>query len=108
MSERGFHVIEEALRGYAQRVPGLADDASSISTSRLAGVTELPGDCFCDVGREVGLPEAFRQAAQRQLDGIAAVAAAMRGLGGAVGGALRSYQQQDEDHAAMINRAGQV
>ncbi len=107
MGERGFHVIEEALRGYAQRVPGLADDASSISRSRLTGVTELPGDCFCDVGREVGLPEVFQQAAQRQLDGIAA-AAAVRGLGGAVGGALTSYQQQDEDHSAMINRAGQV
>lgn len=108
MGERGFHVIEEALRGYAQRVPGLADDATSISRSRLTGVTELPGDCFCDVGREVGLPEVFQQAAQRQLDGIAAAAAAVRGLGGAVGGALMSYQQQDEDHAAMINRAGQI
>lgn len=104
----GYYVDPAALAAYGSAVPGLAAQLGETGSTTLSGTTALAADCFGQVGHEVGLTAAFRQAAQREVDGLAAGAAALDALAAAVRGANTGYGQQDEDHAGLVNRSTQI
>lgn len=108
MPDSGFKVEPEALESYKSTMTALAGELGKVGTGTLSGVTALPGDCFGKIGAEVGLNGAFQQAAQAQLDGVAAASTGLGDLAKAVGDALVAYQQQQADHVKSINKAEQV
>ena len=86
----GYYVDPAALAAYGSTVPGLAAQLGETGSTTLSGTTALAADCFGQVGQEVGLTAAFQQAAQREVDGLAAAVAALDGLAAAVRGATRA------------------
>ncbi|MET0237920.1 MAG: hypothetical protein ABW224_24995 [Kibdelosporangium sp.] len=108
MPDSGFKVEPEALASYQSTMAALAGELGKVGTGTLSGVTALPGDCFGKIGAEVGLNGAFQQAAQAQLDGVAASSAGLADLAKAVGDALVSYEQQQTDHVKSINKAERI
>ncbi|WP_086821119.1 type VII secretion target [Allokutzneria sp. NRRL B-24872] len=107
MVEQGFKVDPAALTKYTTATPGLADELGRVGSATLGPITSLPGDAFGKIGAEVGVNQAFHQAAKATADGVAAAAAGLTGLAGSVAGALKTYQQQDAEHAALMRRQGQ-
>ncbi|TCO65549.1 hypothetical protein [Actinocrispum wychmicini] len=108
MPEGGFKVEPEALESYRSTMTSMADELGKVGTGALSGMNALPGDCFGKIGAEVGLNGAFQQAAQAQLDGVAAASSGLSALAKAVGDALTGYQNQQADHEGSIKRAEQV
>ena len=108
MPDDGFKVEPEALEAYQRTMTALAGDLGKVGTGTLSGVNSLPGDCFGKIGAEVGLNSAFQQAAQAQIDGVAAASNGLAGLAKAVGDALAGYQHQQADTAKSIRRAEQI
>lgn len=108
MQETGFGVEHEALESYQSTMTSMADELGKVGTGTLSGVNALPGDCFGKIGAEVGLNTAFQQAAQAQIDGVAAASSGLSELAKAVGDASTGYRQQQADHASSIKRAEQV
>jgi hypothetical protein len=104
----GYYVDPATLASYGRAVPGLAAQLGETGSATLSGATALAADCFGQVGREVGLTAAFQQATQREVDGLAAAAAALDALAAAVRGANTGYGQHEEDHARLVNRSTQL
>ncbi|MCP3800401.1 hypothetical protein NLX83_14140 [Allokutzneria sp. A3M-2-11 16] len=104
MVEQGFKVDQAALSSYAKSTPGLAEDLGKVGSATLSSITALPSDAFGKIGGEVGISQAFQQAARTTVDGVAAVSAGLSGLATSVAGALTAYQKQDADHAAIMRR----
>lgn len=100
-------VDDEAVRGYSTAAGRIAEEVRSVGTATLSGANALPDDAFSKLGAEIGLGAAFKTAAQAQLDGVAATAGGIAELAQAVSTGLTGYQQQDEDAAADLRRAGQ-
>jgi hypothetical protein len=98
-------VDEAALTTYRGTAGNLAEQVRSVGTGTLGGANSLPADAFGKIGAEVGLSGAFQQAAQAQLDGVAATASGIAALGQAVGNALAGYQQQDADAASRLRQS---
>lgn len=105
MPDGGFRVEPEALESYKSTMTAMAGELGKVGTGTLSGMNALPADCFGKIGTEVGLSGAFQQAAQAQLDGVAAASTALADLAKAVGDALVGYQQQQEDTAHSIRQA---
>ncbi|MFD7654088.1 type VII secretion target [Actinosynnema sp. NPDC059797] len=106
--ERGFDVDTAALSAYGSTAAGLSDEVAAVGTSTLAGTTSLAAGSFGRIGDEVGLGAAFQRAAQAQVDGVAAAAAALSGLAGAARDASLAYAEQESRNAADLDRAYRV
>ncbi|QFZ23308.1 type VII secretion target [Saccharothrix syringae] len=106
--ERGFGVDTAALSAYGGTAAGLADELGAVGTSTLAGTTSVGAGGFGPLGDEVGLGAAFQRAAQAQVDGVAAAAAALSGLAEAARGAGAAYAEQEARHGADLGRAYRV
>ncbi|MFB9904675.1 type VII secretion target [Allokutzneria oryzae] len=104
MVEQGFKVDPAALSSYSSSTPRLADDLGRVGSTTLSRITALPPDAFGKIGAEVGIGQAFGQAAKATVDGVSAAAAGLTGLAKSVAGALTEYQRQDADHAALMRR----
>ncbi|GAA3992066.1 hypothetical protein GCM10022247_08940 [Allokutzneria multivorans] len=104
MVEQGFKVDPATLTSYSTAAPGLADELGKVGSATLGPITSLPADAFGRIGAEVGVGQAFQQAAKATVDGVAAASAGLTGLAGSVAGALKAYQRQDADHAALMRR----
>ncbi|WP_052406781.1 type VII secretion target [Allokutzneria albata] len=104
MVEQGFKVDPAALTSYSRATPRLAEDLGKVGSATLGPITALPADAFGKIGAEVGIGQAFQQAAKATVDGLAAASAGLSGLATSVAGALTAYQRQDADHAAMMRR----
>lgn len=106
--ERGFGVDLAALSTYSGTASGLAGEVGSVGTSTLAGATSLAAGSFGRIGDEVGLGAAFRQAAQAQVDGVAAASAGLSAFAAAVSRTGTAYAEQEAQHGADFTRAYQV
>ncbi|NUT99495.1 MAG: hypothetical protein HOY78_46550 [Saccharothrix sp.] len=104
----GFAVDTAALTAYSGTASGLAGEVGAIGTSTLAGTTSLAAGSFGKIGDEVGLGAAFQQAAQTQVDGVAAASSGLSAFATAVSKAATAYQEQEAQHGADINRAYKV
>ncbi|MFT7836584.1 hypothetical protein Q5530_10580 [Saccharothrix sp. BKS2] len=103
--ERGFDVDTAALSAYGSAAAGLSEEVGAVGTSTLAGTTSVTAGSFGALGDEVGLGAAFQRAAQAQVDGAAAAAAALSGLAGSARDASRAYAEQEAGNAADLDRA---
>ncbi|RKT57581.1 hypothetical protein [Saccharothrix australiensis] len=106
--ERGFGVDLAALSTYSGTASGLAGEVGAVGTSTLAGTTSLAAGSFGRLGDEVGLGAAFQQAAQAQVDGVAAASAGLSAFASAVSRAGAAYAEQEAQHGADFNRAYRV
>ncbi|MFI9007387.1 hypothetical protein ACIGNX_09185 [Actinosynnema sp. NPDC053489] len=106
--ERGFGVDTAALSAYGGTAAGLAGEVGEVGTSTLAGTTSLAAGSFGALGDEVGLGAEFQRAAQAQVDGVAAAAAALSAFGEAVRRTGAAYQEQEARTSADLGRAAQV
>lgn len=104
----GFAVDTAALTAYSGTASGLAGEVGAIGTSTLAGTTSLAAGSFGKIGDEVGLGAAFQQAAQTQVDGVAAASSGLSAFATAVSKAATAYQEQEAQQGASLNRAYRV
>ncbi|ROP40058.1 hypothetical protein [Saccharothrix texasensis] len=108
MVERGFGVDTAALAAYGGTAAGLAGEVGEVGTSTLAGTTSLAAGSFGALGDEVGLGAAFQQAAQAQVDGVAAASAGLSAFASEVAKTGRAYTEQEARTSADLDRAAQV
>jgi len=108
MVEKGYGVDTAALATYGTATSGLAGEVSAVGTSTLTGVNSLPGDAFGKIGAEVGLHAAFQQAAQAQLDAVAAASTGLAGFAAAVSTAGTGYAEQQTQAKEDLGRSYQV
>ncbi|MEU4801973.1 hypothetical protein [Actinosynnema sp. NPDC023587] len=103
--ERGFGVDLAALSTYSGAASGLADEVGEVGTSTLSGTTSLAAGSFGVIGDEVGLGAAFQQAAQTQVDGVAAASDGLSAFAGAVSETGAAYTEQEARNSADLDRA---
>lgn len=108
MAEKGYGVDTAALATYGTTTAGLASEVGTVGTSTLTGVNSLPGDAFGKIGAEVGLNAAFQQAAQAQLDAVAAASTGLAGFATAVSKAGTGYVEQQAHAKEDLGRSYQV
>ncbi len=106
--ERGFGVDLAALATYSGTASGLAGEVGAVGTSTLAGTTSLAAGSFGKLGDEVGLGAAFQQAAQAQVDGVAAASNGLSAFAGAVSKAGTAYREQEAQNSADLGKAYRV
>ncbi|HEV7650102.1 MAG TPA: hypothetical protein VGP26_18305 [Actinophytocola sp.] len=99
---RGYDADEDAFASFTRGYRPLADN---LTTDALAAHTNLHGDAFSRVGKEVGLADAVRNATRRQHDRISALADNTTAMADAVDHTWTNYRTTEEDHERAIRRA---
>jgi hypothetical protein len=105
MSENGFGVDTAVLGAYGSTAAGLAGEVGEVGTRTLSGMDALGAESFSALGAQVGLTAAFQRAARAQLDGVAAAASGLGGLGRAVTSAGADYTARDESSRDALRRS---
>ncbi|KOX21979.1 hypothetical protein ADK67_25190 [Saccharothrix sp. NRRL B-16348] len=96
------------MSAYGSTATGLASEVGTVGTSTLAGTTSLAAGSFGKIGDEVGLGAAFQQAAQAQVDGVAAASAGLSAFAAEVRKTGQAYTDQEARNSADLNRAARA